>query len=539
MVRTCDYPGCSNKDVADSPQSFHRFPVTDVALRKLWVLALGIHVDTKVEKIKKLRVCSAHFSDDDFLSTCPGQRQMKKRILKKSAVPAPQILEPFDFSIKEEPPADPEYGSPDLGKLRGSGGGLFNKEPPADPVYLLEPIDFSSKEEPPADPAYGNMELVYLSDEFLSDFESPEEEEKKKKTKKNQNNSSSDEWEPPAQETTMDSDSSEVSLEEEEDEESDGPGDVADEGSMPVVGCKECDSEATLQCSILKHKKVFACPQCVSGDGSDDCLFEKLFVRFDDFKNFQIHVKQEHRVTAKRVLCQECGIFYVTPTEANGKKEHVCEYKTKQFVCLECDNRFRTEQGLKAHAQKLHGNMLHPCKYCLKPFHNRPAKLEHEDTHPKAEKPYMCTDCPEKFSNILKRNRHLRSHQGPWKYICKTCGKGFPYPDRLERHELIHSGEKPFRCEVCDRSFSQDGHLKSHMRLHTGEKPYKCKFCEKSFNHNVSLKSHVLRYHSSEAPHTEGAVKKSVPKTKKKKIHPVRPRGRPKQVLGNEEQELS
>uniref|UniRef100_A0A8B9JTW8 THAP domain-containing protein 1 n=1 Tax=Astyanax mexicanus TaxID=7994 RepID=A0A8B9JTW8_ASTMX len=91
MVRTCDYTGCSNKDVADSPQSFHRFPVTDVALRKLWVLALGIHVHTKVEKIKKLRVCSAHFSDDDFLSTCPGQRQMKKRILKKSAVPAPQV----------------------------------------------------------------------------------------------------------------------------------------------------------------------------------------------------------------------------------------------------------------------------------------------------------------------------------------------------------------------------------------------------------------------------------------------------------------
>ncbi|KAG9264775.1 zinc finger protein 184-like isoform X2 [Astyanax mexicanus] len=509
MVRTCDYPGCSNKDVADSPQSFHRFPVTDVALRKLWVLALGIHVDTKVEKIKKLRVCSAHFSDDDFLSTCPGQRQMKKRILKKSAVPAPQVNK-TKGAVPRAACLAPQVGS-----------------------QLAVSISTQHTD------SGGNMELVYLSDEFLSDFESPEEEEKKKKTKKNQNNSSSDEWEPPAQETTMDSDSSEVSLEEEEDEESDGPGDVADEGSMPVVGCKECDSEATLQCSILKHKKVFACPKCVSGDGSDDCLFEKLFVRFDDFKNFQIHVKQEHRVTAKRVLCQECGIFYVTPTEANGKKEHVCEYKTKHFVCLECDNRFRTEQGLKAHAQKLHGNMLHPCKYCLKPFHNRPAKLEHEDTHPKAEKPYMCTDCPEKFSNILKRNRHLRSHQGPWKYICKTCGKGFPYPDRLERHELIHSGEKPFRCEVCDRSFSQDGHLKSHMRLHTGEKPYKCKFCEKSFNHNVSLKSHVLRYHSSEAPHTEGAVKKSVPKTKKKKIHPVRPRGRPKQVLGNEEQELS
>uniref|UniRef100_A0A3B1JYG6 THAP domain-containing protein 1 n=1 Tax=Astyanax mexicanus TaxID=7994 RepID=A0A3B1JYG6_ASTMX len=89
MVRTCDYPGCSNKDVADSPHSFHRIPVTDIALRQLWILAMGFHVDTKVVKMKKLRVCGAHFSEDDYVSPCPGNR--KKRILKKSAVPAPQV----------------------------------------------------------------------------------------------------------------------------------------------------------------------------------------------------------------------------------------------------------------------------------------------------------------------------------------------------------------------------------------------------------------------------------------------------------------
>uniref|UniRef100_A0A8B9JWR5 THAP-type domain-containing protein n=1 Tax=Astyanax mexicanus TaxID=7994 RepID=A0A8B9JWR5_ASTMX len=71
MVRTCDYPGCSNKDVADSPHSFHRIPVTDIALRQLWILAMGFHVDTKVVKMKKLRVCGAHFSEDDYVSPCP------------------------------------------------------------------------------------------------------------------------------------------------------------------------------------------------------------------------------------------------------------------------------------------------------------------------------------------------------------------------------------------------------------------------------------------------------------------------------------
>ncbi|XP_038134321.1 uncharacterized protein LOC119778938 [Cyprinodon tularosa] len=85
MVKACDYPGCANK-IDGKSLSFHRFPLTDVAVRKLWLLALGFHVDTRLEKIKKLRVCSAHFSEDDFVSSCP--RDTKKRILKSSAVPA-------------------------------------------------------------------------------------------------------------------------------------------------------------------------------------------------------------------------------------------------------------------------------------------------------------------------------------------------------------------------------------------------------------------------------------------------------------------
>ncbi|XP_073713994.1 uncharacterized protein [Misgurnus anguillicaudatus] len=92
MVRTCDYPDCTNKDVALSPHTFQRFPVADVALRRLWLIALGFNVNTKLAKIKKLRVCSAHFSDDDYVSPCPGQK--KKRVLKSTAVPAPWACTP-------------------------------------------------------------------------------------------------------------------------------------------------------------------------------------------------------------------------------------------------------------------------------------------------------------------------------------------------------------------------------------------------------------------------------------------------------------
>ena len=49
MVQTCDYPDCTNKDVALSPHTFQRFPVADVALRRLWLIALGFNVNTNVE----------------------------------------------------------------------------------------------------------------------------------------------------------------------------------------------------------------------------------------------------------------------------------------------------------------------------------------------------------------------------------------------------------------------------------------------------------------------------------------------------------
>ncbi|XP_017559626.1 zinc finger protein 124-like isoform X2 [Pygocentrus nattereri] len=511
MVVNCAVPHCTNKWKKYRPLRFFRLPVQQIETLKQWLVVLNIDLSTPFEKLYNVRVCSDHFSEDDYSKPVknPTADFTKCRLLKKTAVP----------SVSSSPT---EAG-----------------------IKILHSVGISPKVEVSEDPAYDELEVTLSSDDLLSDSESPEEEDTKKKKHKSKKNHSSDEWEPPAHEAAKDSDNSEMSVDEEESDDSDG---LENDGSMPVVGCEDCDTEARLQCSLLRHQKLFACSQCVSAENMGTRCLDKLLVRFTDYQSFQVHAEEEHGLTTKRVLCQECGVFYVKPTEANGKKEHVCEYKTKHLVCPNCDKRFRTEKGLKAHTRKLHGDTMHPCKYCLMPFRNRPAKLEHEETHPKEDKPYLCPDCPEKFRNIVKRNRHMRSHRGPWKYLCKTCGKGFPHLDRLERHELIHSGIKPFRCEVCERSFTQEGHLKSHMRLHTGEKPYKCKLCEKSFTHNVSLKSHVLRYHSSitaapphppphppPPPPAQGVQENSIPKARKKSQG--RPKGRPKRVLANEEQE--
>ncbi|XP_060770743.1 zinc finger protein 595-like isoform X2 [Neoarius graeffei] len=307
-----------------------------------------------------------------------------------------------------------------------------------------------------------------------------EEEDKKKRKRKSD---SSDEWEPCLNEKATDSD---VSMDEDlfTALKEDGEGKL-------VVWCTQCETKASLSCSVLQHKKVFCCSQCRTSDDVQTHNCETLPVQFDDVASFQTHVEQEHGAKPFNMLCQDCGKF------VRANKEHVCEHKIKCVICPECGKRFLTEVGLKKHYNRLHADYDHPCKYCLKVFKTKSAKLQHEQTHPKEAQPYSCPDCPQKFSRIHKRNKHVKSHQGPHKCVCDVCKKGFRTIPGLRRHKLIHSGEKPFKCLMCERSFNQVANRTSHMRVHTGEKPFMCDQCGESFSHNVSLKNHKQRHHDS------------------------------------------
>ncbi|RXN07450.1 immunoglobulin zeta heavy [Labeo rohita] len=58
-----------------------------MAMRQLWLVAIGYSAGAKISSIKDFRVCSAHFSEDDYIPNQGGKS--KKRILKSSAVPVP------------------------------------------------------------------------------------------------------------------------------------------------------------------------------------------------------------------------------------------------------------------------------------------------------------------------------------------------------------------------------------------------------------------------------------------------------------------
>ncbi|XP_055045177.2 uncharacterized protein [Misgurnus anguillicaudatus] len=92
MVRNCAYPGCLNLfkkiRLRSQPRSererltFHRFPTFDPYRLESWLLALQLDTNTPMRKLKAWRICSDHFSPDDFRVTLGGQIW-----LKSTAVP--------------------------------------------------------------------------------------------------------------------------------------------------------------------------------------------------------------------------------------------------------------------------------------------------------------------------------------------------------------------------------------------------------------------------------------------------------------------
>ncbi|KAJ0058787.1 hypothetical protein NL108_000505 [Boleophthalmus pectinirostris] len=233
-------------------------------------------------------------------------------------------------------------------------------------------------------------------------------------------------------------------------------------------------------------------PQTLTEEGSEevrrDSSSEEDFSEGEELNEDQ----KPTREPKKKELCTECGAFYCT-------QKHVCEHKTKPYVCNVCGKRCVTELSLRLHSNIHSETYEHYCKYCYATFKTKLDKLAHEEIHQNEPRPYRCPDCTVTFAKNSERRKHLKKHRGQKKYICDICGIVFLARDSLQRHEMTHTGMKPHKCSICKRTFTQRGHLKSHMRVHTGEQPYKCQHCDKSFNHNISLKSHTQRYHPLES----------------------------------------
>ncbi|KAJ8333684.1 hypothetical protein SKAU_G00410030 [Synaphobranchus kaupii] len=70
--------------------SFHPFPVEYQQRKQLWLLAARMDVNTPIETLKKFKVCSDHFTEDDYVKIKKGRSGYP--LLKETAVPSPAFL---------------------------------------------------------------------------------------------------------------------------------------------------------------------------------------------------------------------------------------------------------------------------------------------------------------------------------------------------------------------------------------------------------------------------------------------------------------
>ncbi|KAM8772223.1 uncharacterized protein AB9X84_008238 isoform 2-T2 [Acanthopagrus schlegelii] len=115
MVRVCSFPGCFNREkrvrcrVRSSsqdvglPVTFHRLPLHDPERLWLWLIALRLDLNPFLKSLRAVRVCSEHFSPEDYRPKMHG-RKTELLLLKPTAVPTASLQRAEQDNLERDRP---------------------------------------------------------------------------------------------------------------------------------------------------------------------------------------------------------------------------------------------------------------------------------------------------------------------------------------------------------------------------------------------------------------------------------------------------
>ena len=155
--------------------------------------------------------------------------------------------------------------------------------------------------------------------------------------------------------------------------------------------------------------------------------------------------------------------------------------RNRPFQCTYCSSRFSQLIFLEIHEKEHRGDASETCLACLS------KRIEKMDT-----RPLRCRHCEFAFNDSCDLRMHeLRHGVSEKPHQCSICGAAFKKRADLTRHERKHTGEKPFQCQVCQRRFSDNSNLLKHYRWkHADEKSFTCQLCGKGFSRRKYLQKH-------------------------------------------------
>ncbi|XP_004926702.1 zinc finger protein 260-like isoform X2 [Bombyx mandarina] len=202
-----------------------------------------------------------------------------------------------------------------------------------------------------------------------------------------------------------------------------------------------------------------------------------------------------YKLSRDNFECQFCGCNF----ETFGAIERHMNVHFRNYVCKECGAGFVTKYRLKVHV-KGHSDGVFPCEMCGKIFTTQQKHKNHVDTVHKMVKRFKCTQCPERFTEYFRRQRHMVEVHGvaPLQYRCNVCDKIFERRYTLSRHmKRDHLEERDFQCELCSYKCFSNNELSMHMIKHNGERIYECSVCKKSYARKKTLSEH-MRIHNND-----------------------------------------
>jgi KRAB domain-containing zinc finger protein len=254
--------------------------------------------------------------------------------------------------------------------------------------------------------------------------------------------------------------------------------------------CDICKKTYSAKSSLKTHKSKHTSKRI-------KCTYEGCNAEFKSFFALKGHFLTHDKT--KRFECDKCGKYYKRLNSLRRHKQQVhapifryCDlcpahYKEKRELrahlqrvhsfertyCKICKIKFKLSGHLVSH------NIIHS--------KNSQSQIRNQDGK------YKCADCFRTFAYESEFKKH--THEIKWTKKdgckCSKCSRKFPTQKELWLHIDVHKAEYPFQCEVCKERFKQINYLNQHALKHKKiENPFICDHCGEVFQRKNHLGAH-------------------------------------------------
>ncbi len=120
-------------------------------------------------------------------------------------------------------------------------------------------------------------------------------------------------------------------------------------------------------------------------------------------------------------ICSKCDLLFISKEEYLAHAEHNC---ARKFSCKACGAMFTRVQSLLEHLVEVrHGETV--CSVCDHVTHSSQEMEQHVREHLRTPgKPYLCLQCDSRFGTRNGLLMHIPKHSAETPFVCQICSKG-------------------------------------------------------------------------------------------------------------------